>query len=106
MAGRAARKRSILLRTALVVTGGVTGVREGFLPRRNELPIVASGVERQLQHAVRVRVEHLVVGLDGPNFGMAPATGAHHELPDAVMGVCLPIRVLAREAFVEVIVAI
>src|SRR5215213_7796264 len=104
MAGRAARKRSILLRTALVVTGGVAGVREGFVPRRNELPIVASGVERQLQHAERVRVAHLAVGRDGPKFSMALATGAHHELPDAALGVCLPIRVLAREAFVEVIV--
>jgi hypothetical protein len=85
-----------------LVASGASGVRERLALHSYEPPLIALRVEGELQDAKGLIVVDLAVG-DGLQDGIvALAPGAHHELPDAALGVCLPIRVLRRETLTEI----
>ena len=87
------------------MTPAVAGVRERSALRGDEPPVVTLGMEGELEYAVGVVVVDLAVGKWTPDLVVALATGAHHELADAALGVRLSARVLRREALVVVLVA-
>ena len=73
---------------------------------RDELPVVCAGAEVQLEDAIGVGVAHLAVGLDVRDRVVAPSARAHHELPDAMLGIGGRAGRLWREALVDVLVAV
>src|SRR5215211_9201996 len=83
----------------------VARVSELSARRRQEPPLVALRAEGELQHAVGVVVVDLAVGKGVKDLVVVLATGAHHELPDAPLGVRFPVRILRCEAFVVVVVS-
>src|SRR5215211_5941329 len=87
------------------VARGTSGVAEDLALHADKTPLVAFRAERELQHAVALVIVDLVgKGIeDGVVALTSPA--AHHELPDAPLGVCPPLGVLRREALVVVLVA-
>src|SRR5207245_11269341 len=87
------------------VTRARSRVREGHPGFGDELPVVARGVERELQDAKGVVVAHLAVLDRGHDRVMAPAARAHDELAYAARGIERPAPLLRREALVVVVMA-
>src|SRR5919112_6129242 len=89
-----------------IMASGATRVAEGPAFLGSEPPLGALRAQGYLQHAVGIIAVDLAVG-DWLQDGVVAlaAAGAHHELPDAALGVCLTDRVLRGEAFVVVLVA-
>src|SRR5262252_5235980 len=72
-----------------------------------ELPIVAFGMQSQLQHSKGIAVSHLAVGLGIAKLAMAVfAAAAHYKFADTARRIELAIRVLRSKALVIVIVSI
>ncbi len=83
------------------------GVREGLASLRYELPFVSAGGEGQLKDSERVCVSHLTVGLGISKDAMRIlSAGTDDEFSNAVGEIKLSIRVLGREAFIIVVVAV
>src|ERR687895_1941201 len=101
---RSSRKFATLPRCSLVALV-VARVSELSARRRQEPPLVALRMQRELQHTVALIVVNLAVGEGVQDRVVALATAAHHKLPDAALGVRFPARILRREAFVVVLVA-
>jgi hypothetical protein len=66
---------------------------------RHKLPIIACGLERQLEYAVGGVLTNLTVGLDGGKTTQACATSADDKFSDAA-GIRLPLCVLWRKTLV------
>jgi hypothetical protein len=82
------------------------GVGEGLARLGNELPIVATEVQGELQDPIGTGVAHLAVGLDDAEGALAPATGADDELPYPLRRIGRALRRLGGEALVVVVVAV
>src|SRR5690349_7421441 len=87
------------------VTGRAAAVRIAAAGLRDEAPVVAGRVKRELQHPEGARVDRLAVRLDRAERVMLLAARAHHELPDPARGVQRPGGRLRREPLVGVGVA-
>src|SRR3954469_1603965 len=85
-----------------LVTVVTSRVAEGARLCWFKLPIVTPVAQRQLENAVSRVAQSLAVRLCGGGLSQRLATCAHRELPDAVSGVEVTVRVLGREAFVVV----
>ena len=86
-------------------TGCGSRVGERLAGDRDELPVVARRVQRELDHAVGARVAHLARRQDRAEAGQRGAAGADHELADAEGRVGGAAPVHRREALVVVPVA-
>src|SRR6476620_10434077 len=87
------------------VARSTTGVRERTSGFRNELPVVARRVQRQLQDPESIGVDDLAVRNRGADrFVLSPAR-TDDDLADSVHDRVL-IRVLRREALVLMVVAV
>ena len=84
---------------------GSARVGERLAGDRDELPVVARGVQRELDHAVGARVAHLARRQDRAEAGQGGTTGADHELAHAEARIGRAARVHRREALVVVPVA-
>src|SRR6267143_5095249 len=82
------------------------GARVGEAPagRRHELPLVAGGVQGQLQDAPGGAVEDLLVGCRGLLVVQTGASRAYHEFADPARGVEAALVVLGSEAFIVMLV--
>src|SRR5438477_13190289 len=81
------------------------GVGEGVAGGGGEAPVVAVGVQGQLEDPEGALLADLAVGGDGPLEGVVwPAARPSDELPQAG-GIGPALRVLAGEALVDVAVA-
>src|SRR5262245_41716356 len=98
MAPRAMRRPS-------VVAGPAAGIAERPPRDRDELPLIASRPEGELEHAEGVLVVRLGVRDRRAERVVARAAGAGDELPDAAREILLAGRGLRREALVVVVVA-
>src|SRR5215208_6236660 len=87
------------------MAGRATRVREALAGLWDELPLVARGVQGQLQDAIAVAVADLAVGPGRAEAVVARAAGADDELPDASTRIGLSRRVLRRKPLVVVLVA-
>jgi len=87
-----------------LVASSCSGISKRLARLRNELPVIALGVERQLEDAVSVVVARFAVGLGRAKrpVGIFP-TAAHHEFTNAVVFVRFAVGVLRREALVVVV---
>ena len=91
---------------ARVVAGTGARVREPTSRRGDELPVVASRMEGQLEQAEGRRVSDEAVRGDVCDRGVVVAAGSHCELADPGDVVELPARGLRGEALVDVVVAV
>ena len=89
-----------------VVAGGGAGVGERLAGLGDELPVVACGVQRQLEDAVGRGVAHLAVWRDRGDRGVVLAAGADDELADPAGRVGDPGGGLLGEALVDVVMAV
>ena len=83
--------------------GGGAGVGERLTGNRQEPPVVAPGVQRQLEQAEGAVLD-LAVGADRPETFLFLAAGPDHERPDAAGSVEDADRRLRRESLVVVVV--
>ena len=81
------------------------GIGEALPCLGNELPVVAAGLEGELQDAEGCGIAHFAVGFCFPEGAVILAAGAHDEFANAARGICSAIRRLRGEALVIVIVA-
>src|SRR5690348_3188503 len=89
--------RSITSCARLVASDGA-GVREGRPGYRDELPLVASGIERQLEHAERIVAADLAVRRGRPGEPVVTrAARTDHELPKATPDVQPALGILRSE---------
>jgi hypothetical protein len=90
-----------------VVTGGRAGVGERLSRHREELPVVARGVEGELEDSPGLAVADLAVGLHLDDVvGAAAPSRADDELADALRGVRRSGGRLGREALIDVAMAV
>src|SRR5881409_1834211 len=89
-------------RTDGSVTQPRARIDEGLSRFSQELPLVALGMQDELQDAVRVVVANLAVRLHGLHRVVARPSGANHELSDAALGVRAPRGILGGEPLVVV----
>ncbi len=80
-------------------------IRECRARFRQERPVEASVVERQLQHPVASVVADFTVGHRGTKTVQCAAAGAHRELTDATHRVQRTAGGLRREALIHVLVS-
>src|SRR5215216_5233321 len=85
---------------------GDAGVAKGLALHRDKLPVVSPRVQGEFEHAVGVVVVDLRVGDRVQDLIVAPAPGANHELPDAILGIRPPLRVLRGKTLVVVVVSV
>src|SRR5918995_950549 len=88
------------------VAPGDAGVAKGLALHRDKPPLVSLRVQREFEHAECVVVVELRVGDRVRDLIVAPAPGAHHELPDAILGIRPPLWVLRSKTLVVVVVAV
>lgn len=79
-------------------------VCEGLARFGNELPVITSRMQRQLEHAVGIAISDLRVGQHSSKCVMARASCAYHKLADAVHRIEVTVGVLWRKALVIVLV--
>src|SRR6267154_1708209 len=83
------------------------GIAEGLSFLRNELPVVAFGMQREFQHAEGIGVVCFAVGLHCCEESVRVlAAASYNEFANAVFGIRLSVRVLRCKALVIVIMAI
>src|SRR5262245_58467245 len=87
------------------MTRSGAGVRIRLARDRDELPAVVTGPDAQLQDSERVAVVRLGVRDRRAERVVTLSAGAHHEFPDSLDLVQLPVRGLRREALVVVIMS-
>src|SRR5215213_9259047 len=85
---------------------GSTGVCEAFTLHGDKLPIVSLLLQAEFEHAEGLVVVDLRVGDRVWYLIEAPAPGAHHKLPDAILGIHPPLGVLRGKALVVVVVSV
>src|SRR6266436_2613855 len=88
------------------VTGAAAGIRETLPCLRDELPVIAVGLESQLEDAEGIGVARFAVWFWRTEGAMALPAGAGYELADATRRIRRAIRSLRCEAFVIVIVTV
>src|SRR5918992_815457 len=88
------------------VAPGDTGVAKGLAFHRDKLPIVSLRVQGKFEHAVGVVVVDLRVGDGKRDLIEAPTPCAHHELPDAILGIRPSLRILRGKTLVVVVVSV
>src|SRR4029450_1485673 len=81
-------------------------IREALAGNRNELPVVPIAPERQLQHSPTSVVAYLAVGKRAGKVRELRPTGADRELANATRGIHDAVRILRREPFITVVVAV
>jgi len=72
----------------------------------NELPTVAGWMEYKLQYPVGVGLGHLAVRDWRFNCIQLGTASADNEFPDSVHRICHTVRVLGREAFIDMFMTI
>src|SRR5260370_16640111 len=87
-----------LLRRA-VLEDARAGITKAFALLGNKLPGITMRRKRQLQHAVSIRVLHFAVGKRQSERVVAAAARAYHDLPDTMLRLGSPLRVLPRTPF-------
>ena len=85
---------------------GAAGVAKGLAIHGDKLPLVFLRVQGEFEHAVSVVVVNLRVGDRVRDLIEAPAPGAHHELPDATIGIRPPVWVLRGKTLVALVVVV
>src|ERR671933_742802 len=96
-------------RDELLVAGPAARVGEGAIAAgrlREELPVEARGMQRQLEDAVGGVVAHHAVVCCRAEAVVVHAARAHDDLSDTVRRVGVARRILRREALVDVIVPV
>src|SRR5882762_551353 len=91
----------------VLVAGACSRISKRLTRLRNKLPVVALGMQRQLQDAISIVIARLAVRLGRakhPVRILPPA--AHNKFPNAAVLVELPVRILRRETLVVVIVSV
>src|SRR5277367_2655752 len=72
------------------------------LPRfRDKLPNVMPGRQRQLNHALCIRVPHFAVSRGKSQRIVAAAAGSHNNLANTIHRIGIPFRILGCEPFVR-----
>lgn len=84
----------------------VTRICKACTSHRNELPVVLARRKHQLQHAIAIVIPCHAIRPDSDECLMALAARPDDELPDSAGGVRLPVRILRREAFIIMDMAI
>ena len=90
----------------VLVTGCATRIGELFSRRGDKLPIIASRVQCQFEHAKGIQVAYLAIRLDLANTIVIFATGADDKLTDTPLRISSAGGVLRRESLVVVVVAV
>jgi hypothetical protein len=88
------------------VAPGDAGVAKDLAFHGDELPLVSLRAQGEFEHAVGVVVVDLRVGDRVRDLIVAPAPCAHHELPDAILGIRPPLGVLRGKTLVVVVVSV
>src|SRR5271165_3378915 len=88
------------------VAGSRPGIRKRPARHRNEPPIIAVAMQRQLQHAVRVRVSHFAIRLVAQHPPQGRSSCADDELANAARCIRLALRILWSKSLVVVIVTV
>ena len=85
------------------MTGAAPGIGEGLSGNRDELPVVAVRVQRQLEHTKGTVVENLTVRDRRSRAVDAPASCTNHELAHTSRLIQPTAPVLGREPLVHVL---
>ena len=88
------------------MAGTCAGIAEGFAGDGDELPVVAIGMEGQLEDSERAGFVGFAGGFDFGEGAGVLAASADHEFANAASGVADTIGILWGETLVIVIVAI
>jgi hypothetical protein len=88
------------------VAPGDAGVAKGLALHGDKLPLVFLRVQAEFEHAVGFVVLDPRVGDRVRDLIEAPAPGAHHELPDATLGIRPPPGILRGKTLVVVVVTV
>ncbi len=87
------------------MAGTTSAIREGHTGLWHELPVIASGLKRQLDDAKGVVVAHFAIGDCRLHRVMVLAAGADHELANPALQVQAASGILGRESFVAMVVS-
>ena len=88
------------------MTCATTGIGERSALLGDEEPFIRIGKKRKLENPERFVVAHLAVVLRRTERAQILATGADHKFTHAAWDIGLTLRILRREAFVVVVVAV
>lgn len=78
-------------------------IRERLPLLRHKLPRITPRNQRQLQHAIRIRIPHFAVRDRKSKRIMASPARPHHKFPNPIHRIGMPIWILRREPLVRVL---
>src|ERR1700751_4779782 len=81
-------------------------IRERFSCLRDKFPLISAGREGQLQDAERFEGVDFAIRANDSEWTQILAAGSHNEFADAASGVGDAVRILWRESFVIVVMAV
>src|ERR1700736_6501310 len=89
------------------VAASAAGIRESLARLRNKLPVIAFGMQSELQHSESVGVSRFTIGSGSSESAVGIlSAGAHHKLANSALRLRTSFRILRGKALVAVIVSV